>query len=49
MVESTNNSFAATAAVEQPMDVDQQLNGGIHTNDETTVKQYFNYYAKLAN
>ena len=23
--------------------------GGIHTNDGTTVKQYFNYYAKLAN
>ena len=23
--------------------------GGIHTNDHTTVKQYFNYYAKLAN
>jgi len=24
-------------------------NGGIHTNDTTTVKQYFSYYAKLAN
>ena len=23
--------------------------GGIHTNDDTTVRQYFNYYAKLAN
>lgn len=23
--------------------------GGIHTNDDTTVKQYFSYYAKLAN
>ena len=25
------------------------VTGGIHTNDTTTVKQYFNYYAKLAN
>ena len=23
--------------------------GGIHTNDKSTVRQYFNYYAKLAN
>jgi hypothetical protein len=23
--------------------------GGIHTNDETCVKQYFDYYAKLVN
>ena len=23
--------------------------GGVHTNNEVTVKQYFSYYAKLAN
>ena len=23
--------------------------GGIHTNDDSTVRQYFSYYAKLAN
>ena len=23
--------------------------GGVHTNNQTTVKQYFNYYAKLVN
>ena len=23
--------------------------GGIHTNNQTTVKQYFNYYSKLVN
>ena len=28
---------------------EKSLTGGIHTNDVTTVKQYFNYYAKLAN
>lgn len=25
------------------------FNGGVYTNDEVTVKQYFGYYAKLAN
>lgn len=27
----------------------QVLSGGINTNDNTCVKQYFSYYAKLVN
>ena len=41
MVEASSNGEA--------MQVDQQVDSGIHASDGTTVKQYFNYYAKLAN
>ena len=43
---------AATAQVPSASETLQKVtgsSGGIHTNDNTTVKQYFNYYAKLAN
>lgn len=29
--------------------LDEIKGGGVNTNDETCVKQYFNYYAKLVN
>jgi len=32
-----------------PQNNPTSMTGGIHTNDGTTVTQYFSYYAKLAN
>ena len=40
------DSSAAREATPQTSTI---VTGGIHTNDGTTVKQYFSYYAKLAN
>ena len=44
-------SAAAAATVDPTPQTKPKLNGngGVNTNDETTVKQYFSYYAKLVN
>ncbi len=47
LVEDAATTQPATASTLQSA-VDPS-GGGIHTNDKTTVKQYFSYYAKLAN
>ena len=47
---ATVNQAAATDASATHQKAQSAIeDGGIHTNDKTTVKQYFNYYAKLAN
>ena len=57
-VGSSDNTVEDAATVNQAAATDNSTHqkaqsaiedGGIHTNDKTTVKQYFNYYAKLAN
>ena len=54
MVEANGSTSAAAAQnenISSAGDNEMPNNdaGGIHTNDHTTVKQYFSYYAKLAN
>jgi hypothetical protein len=39
----------ALAVVKESIEQANQPEGGVNTNNETTVKQYFHYYSKLVN
>ncbi len=47
--QNNQNKGAASSNQNASQTSSKLTTGGIHTNDGTTVKQYFSYYAKLAN